>query len=150
MNQKNMHSKKGYWFEVIVRYERMLDDGTDRKVTETYVTEAMTFSEVEKRIMSEVGKIVRGGLEVKKIIPAPYREVVFSDHAGDEHWFKAKVSFITLDEKSGKEKRSITQYLIQADTFDDAVDNVNAFMKNAGNHLTATVTETKIIEVYDK
>ena len=145
-----MHSKTGYWFEVIVRYERMLEDGTNKKVTETYVTEAMSFSEVEKRIMNEVGKLVRSGLEVKKIIPATYKEVVFSDNSGDDHWFKAKVSFITLDEKSGKEKRSTTQYLVQADTFDDAVEHINSFMENTGDYLTATVTETKIIKVYEE
>ena len=145
-----MHSKTGYWFEVIVKYERMLDDGTNKKVTETYVTEAMSFSEVEKRITNEVGKLVRGGLEVKKITPATYKEVVFSDNSGDDHWFKAKVSFITLDEKSGKEKRSTTQYLVQADTFDDAVEHINSFMESSGDYLTATVTETKIIEVYAK
>lgn len=145
-----MRSKTGYWFEASVRYERMLDDGTNKKVTETYVTEAMSFSEVEKRVMNEVGKQIRGGLEVKKITPAAYKEVVFSDNSADESWFKAKVSFITLDEKSGKEKRSTTQYLVQADTFDDAVEHINNFMQSSGDYLTATVTETKIIEVYEK
>lgn len=50
-----MQSKTGYWFEVIVRLEKMLDDGSTRKVNETYVIEAMSFSEAEKRIMNEVG-----------------------------------------------------------------------------------------------
>ena len=145
-----MHSKTGFWFEVIVKLEKMLDDGSTIKVSETYVTEAMSFSEAEKRIMDEVGKQIRGGLEVKKIAPATYKEVVFSDNSADEHWFKAKVSFITLDGKSGKEKRNTTQYLVQADTFDDAVEHINSFMQSSGDYLTATVTETKIIEVYEK
>ena len=58
-----MQSKTGYWFEVIVRLEKMLDDGSTRKVNETYVIEAMSFSEAEKRIMNEVGKKVRGDIE---------------------------------------------------------------------------------------
>lgn len=145
-----MQSKKGYWFEVTVRYERMLDDSSNKKVSETYVTEALSFSEAEKRILNEVGKMVRGGLEVKKMAPAAYKEVVFSDNASDEQWFKAKVSLITLDEKSGKEKRSTTQYLVQADTFDDAVTHINDFMRSCGDFLTATVSETKIIDVYEK
>jgi len=145
-----MQSKTGYWFEVIVKLEKMLDDGSTKKVNETYVTEAMSFSEAEKRIMSEVGKYIRGGVEVKKISPAAYKEVVFSDNRNDEHWFKAKVSFITLDDKSGKEKRSTTQYLVQADTFDDAVSHINEFMESTGDYLTATVTETKIVEVFEK
>ena len=145
-----MNSKKGYWFEVTVRYERMLDDGTMKKVSETYVTEAVSFSEVEKRIMNEVGKSVRGGLEVKKIAPAAYKEVIFSGNTADEHWFKAKVSFITLDEKSGKEKRSTTPYLVQADSFDDAVSIINAFMQSSGDYLKATVSETKILDVFEK
>lgn len=65
-----MQSKTGYWFEVIVRLEKMLDDGSTKKVNETYVIEAMSFSEAEKRIMNEVGKKVRGDIEVKKISPA--------------------------------------------------------------------------------
>lgn len=145
-----MHSKKGYWFEVTVKYERMLDDGANKKVSETYVTEAFSFSEAEKRIMNEVGKSVRGGIEVKKMAPASYKEVLFSDNTSDEHWFKAKVSFITLDENSGKEKRSTVQYLLQADTFDDAVTHINEFMRSSGDFLTATVSETKILDVYEK
>ena len=69
-----MQSKTGYWFEVIVRLEKMLDDGSTRKVNETYVIEAMSFSEAEKRIMNEVGMNVRGDIEVKKISPAAYKE----------------------------------------------------------------------------
>lgn len=128
----------------------MLDDGSTKKISETYVTEAMSFSEAEKRIMSEVGKAVRGGIEVKKISPATYKEVVFSDNPDDGNWFKAKVSFITLDEKSGKEKRSTTQYLVQAETLEDAVEYINRFMKDAGECLTSRVTETSIAEVYEK
>lgn len=145
-----MQSKTGYWFEVTVRHEHMLDDGSTKKISETYVTEAMSFSEAEKRIMSEVGKAVRGGIEVKKISPATYKEVVFSDNLDDGNWFKAKVSFITLDEKSGKEKRSTTQYLVQAETLEDAVEYINRFMKDAGECLTSRVTETSIAEVYEK
>ena len=128
----------------------MLDDGSTKKISETYVTEAMSFSEAEKRIMSEVGKAVRGGIEVKKISPATYKEVVFSDNPDDGNWFKAKVSFITLDEKSGKEKRSTTQYLVQAETLEEAVEYINRFMKDAGECLTSRVTETSIAEVYEK
>lgn len=145
-----MHSKKGYWFEVTLKYERMLDDGSNKKVSDTYVTEAISFSEAEKRIISEIGKSVRGGIEVKKMTTASYKEVVFSDNPSDEHWFKAKVSFITLDEKSGKEKRTTIQYLLQADTFDDAVTHINDFMRSSGDFLTATVSETKILDVYEK
>lgn len=145
-----MHSKKGYWFEVTAKYERMLDDGSTKKVSEIYVAEAHSFSEVEKRILNEVGKAVRGGVEVNKIAPAAYKEVVFSDNSGDDHWFKAKVSFITLDEKTGKEKRATTQYLVQAECFDDAVVHINNFMQSSGDYLTATVTETKIIDVFEK
>lgn len=144
-----MQSKTGYWFEVIVRLEKMLDDGSTKKVNETYVIEAMSFSEAEKRIMNEVGKNVRGDIEVKKISPAAYKEVVFSDNRNDGHWFKAKVSFITLNEKTGKEKRRAAQYLVQADTFDDAVSRINEFMVITGDYLKATVTETKIVEVFE-
>lgn len=145
-----MKSKKSYWFEVGVRLQRMADDGSSRSATELYAVDAISFTEAEKRILKELSSDTRGGMEVKNIHPAPYKEVFFTDDETGEHWYKAKLSFITLDEESGKEKRSNITYLVQADTFAQALRNVENFMDGASDYVTANICETKIIEVYQR
>lgn len=145
-----MKSKKSYWFEVGVRLQRMADDGSSRSVTELYAVDAISFTEAEKRILKELSSDTRGGMEVKNIHPAPYKEVFFTDDETGEHWYKAKLSFITLDEESGKEKRSNITYLVQADTFAQALRNVENFMDGASDYVTANICETKIIDVYQR
>jgi hypothetical protein len=70
-----MRSKKSYWFEVSVHLQRMAEDGSNKAVTEIYAVDANSFSEAEKRIQKELSTQVRGGIEVKNINPAPYKEV---------------------------------------------------------------------------
>ena len=50
-----MRSRTSIWFECKVRYEKTGDDGMSRKVTETYVVDALSFSEAESRILEEMG-----------------------------------------------------------------------------------------------
>lgn len=145
-----MRSKKSYWFEVSVHLQRMAEDGSNKAVTEIYTVDANSFSEAEKRIQKELSTQIRGGIEVKNINPAPYKEVFFTDDETGEHWYKAKLSFISLDEESGKEKRSNTTYLVQADTFAEALRNVESFMKDESDYVTANICETKIMEVYQR
>ena len=139
-----MKSKKSYWFEVSVRLQRMADDGSNRSVTELYAVDAISFTEAEKRIQKELSGEIRSGMEVKNINPAPYKEVFFTDDESGE------LSFITLDETTGKEKRSNTTYLVQADTFAEALRNVESFMDGNSDYVTANICETKIIDVYQR
>src|SRR5574344_2735129 len=131
-----MRAKTAYWFEVTVCYLKQMEDGTEKKANEIYTTDAMSFGEAESRALKELKTRVRGGIEVKNINPAPYKEVFFTDDETGDHWYKAKLSFISLDEESGKEKRSNTTYLVQADTFAEALRNVEHFMDGASDYVT--------------
>lgn len=144
-----MREKISVWFEVSVCYKKMADDGTEKKVTEIAVVDAVSFSEAEKRALKERGSTVRGRVEVKNITPAPYKSVFFDDNDG-EKWFKAKLSFISYDEDSGKEKRTSSTYLVQADTFAEALHNVETVMDGNDNYVTANISETKVVEVYQR
>ena len=141
-----MTEKTSNWFEVSVSCKQMQEDGTTKKVTEVVVVDAMTFAEAEKRAMKELSSKVKG-VEIKNINPAAYKSVFFDDKDG-EKWFKAKLSFITLDEATGKEKRSNTTYLVQADTFNGALANIEETMDGSNDYVTANICETKIVDVY--
>ena len=115
-----MRSRTANWFETTVRYERQTEDA-GQKVNEIYVVDALTFGEAEETITKEMEPFVTGEFEVKNISPASYGEIFFSDSDTDDRWYKAKLSFITLDEKTAKEKRSTVNFLVQAATFNAAV-----------------------------
>lgn len=144
-----MKEKKAIWFEVSVAYKKMMEDGTEKKVTEVVVVDAVSFAEAEKRTLKELGSLVRGGVDVRNINPAPYKSVFFDEKDGDK-WFKAKLSFISYDETSGKEKRSNSTYLVQANTFAEALHNIEKFMDGGNDYVTANISETKILDVYQR
>lgn len=149
LDKEYMREKTANWFETTVRYERQADDN-QKKVTETYVVEAVNFGEAEEIITRETAPFVTGDFQVKSIAPAAYGEIFFSDNEQDDKWYKAKVAFITMDEKTSKEKRSVTTYLVQAGSFNSAVKNVDAVEeKGLGEYQIVNISETKIMDVYE-
>ena len=100
------------WFECKIRYDKTMEDGKIKKVTETYMVDALTFTEAEKRFLEEVGPYLSGDYEVSDIKKAKIAELIESVDGNDDRWYKAKVAFITLDEKTAVEKRTNQTMLI--------------------------------------
>lgn len=138
------------WFECTVAYTKVQDNGLEKKVSETYVVDAMSFTEAEARIIEEVAPFVNGEFEVKKVAKAPYREIAFDDEHDDaDKFYKMKVAFITLDEKTGKEKFNNVTMLVQADSLRNAIDNLDATMKGSMlDYISVNAVSTKIIDVF--
>lgn len=110
-----MNCKSAKWFEVIVKYIKDQQDGTERGVKEIYVFDAQTFAEAEKKAFEELQTYVSDGeLMVVNINPAKYGEVWFSDDNEDDKYYRVQLCFFLLDEATGKEKKSKTCYLVQA------------------------------------
>lgn len=145
-----MKQKTSTWFECRVRYDQTQATGLPKKVTEQYVVEALTYTEAEAAIIKEMEPYVSGDFEITGIKPAAYRDVCFSEDTQADRWYKVKVVFITLDEKSGKEKRTPYPFLVQAQSLDAAVQNVTTAMKDTlGDYEKAIVAETKILDVFE-
>ncbi len=145
-----MRSRTANWFETTVRYERQTEDAGQKKVNEVYVVDALSFGEAEEVITKEMEPYVTGEFEVKNITPASYGEIFFSENDSDDRWYKAKLSFITIDEKTAKEKRSTVNFLVQAATFNAAVKNIDDAMgKSMIDYVIANISETKIMDVYE-
>lgn len=145
-----MRSRAAEWFETKIRYEKTMEDGLQKKVTEAYVLDALSFTEAEETIISEMSSYISGEFTVTDIKKASYKEVFFSENPRDDKWYKVKLQFIILDEKSGKEKLSAVNYLVQANTFQNAVANVETVM-NAGmqDWKIASMAETALMDVYE-
>lgn len=145
-----MRSKQGNWFETKVKFDKTQEDGTQKKVTESYVVEAPSWGDAEKKIFKEMAHYVSGEMEIKSISPVPYKEIFFSDNSEDDRWYKAKIAFITIDEKAEKEKRTNITYLVQGKSVQGACKNVDETMRDSAiDYTSLAVSETKIMDVYE-
>ena len=145
-----MRTRTAVWYETTVRYERQTEDG-QKKVSELYVVDALTFGEAEETITKEMEPFATGEFEVKKIAIAPYAEVFFSEDEGDDKFFRATVAMITLDERTGKEKKTNVNFLVQAKNIETARRYVvDAFFNTALEYEIKRLVETKILDVFEK
>lgn len=143
-----MRSKTSTWFETTISYQKTMEDGSEKAVNETYAVDVLSFTEAEEITIEEIAHFISGDAIVKSIKKANYAEVFFTDNANDDKWYKAKVAFVTLDEKSGKEKLTAVNYLVQADTFGGAVKNIDDVLSaSAINYTIVSISETKIFDV---
>ena len=147
---RTMRSKTSLWFETKVKYDKTMEDGQPKKVIESYVVEAMSFGEAEEKITEEMSAYISGEFDVKAITPTTYGEIFFSENTNDDRWYKTKLQFITIDEKTEKEKRSNAYYLVQAASLNGAVKNIEEVMGTTMNdYVIAAINETKIIDVIE-
>jgi hypothetical protein len=145
-----MRSRTAQWFETKVRYDKTMEDGMPKKVIESYVVDALSFGEAEERITKEMSVYISGEFNVKAIAPATYGEVFFSDNANDDRWYKTKLQFITIDEKSEKEKKTNVYYLVQAANLNGAVKNIDEVMGGTMiDYVIASINETSIMDVFE-
>ena len=135
------------WFETKVRYSKLMENGTEKKVTEAFMVDALSFTEAEARISEEIAHFTSdftiSAVKISKI------SEIFRQKIGDK-WYLVKAAFITLDEKTAVEKKSITQFLVAGDSFKEAYDN---FLEGMSGTLADfeinTIQETPIMDVYD-
>ena len=145
-----MRSRTATWFECKIRYEKTMEDGLPKKVSEVYVVDALSFSEAEERIMEEMLPYNLVDIEIVDVKIAPYREIFFADDNLADQWFKAKLSFITIDERTDKEKRTSIMCLVNADNISSAINNIGEVMSGTMiDYVTTSISATKIFDVFE-
>lgn len=145
-----MKSKTAIWFECKVKYEKLQEDGLQKKVTETYVVNALSFADAEMRITEELAQYISGEFTVEGVKKAPYKEIFFADEdAMADRWYKARLDFITINEKTEKEKRTRANYLVQAGTLKKAIVGIEDVMSGTMiDYEACAVDTTKIEDVF--
>lgn len=135
------------WFECKIKYDKMLETGMQKTVTEPYLVDALSFTEAEARIIEEIKPFISGEFSVSDIKRVKYSDSFFNE-TGDRY-YKARLHFITLDEKSGAEKKAAVNMLVQASELKEAVEIVETEMKKTMiDYAFASVTETAIMDVF--
>lgn len=136
------------WFETKVKYDKtMLDTGAIKSVTEPYLVDALSFTEAEARITKEMEPFVAGELTVTAVRKVRFEDVLY--HEGGDRWYKVKINMITIDEKTGAEKRSASFSLVQASEFKLALDYFLEAMKSVlFDFEIVNITEMAYIDVF--
>lgn len=143
----NIRSRNDSFFLCKVSIPEMQDDGREKNVTQTYAINAIDWIEAQMRISEYLAPFATNGMEIKDIRPSKFGEIFFTDSPTDDMWFSAKLAYITIDERTGKEKRKIHTHLFQAKSLDSA----NKFIGEAmsGTMIDYSKTEIKDSKIYD-
>lgn len=135
------------WFECKVTYHKIVENGLQKKVTDTFMVDALSFTEAEARVTEEVTPFVSGDFSVASVKRTKISEI-FRDDAADK-WYLVKVAFITIDEKTAVEKKSISQILVAATDFKHALEAFLDGMKGTmADYEIVSISETPILDVY--
>lgn len=136
------------WFECKVRYDKLQENGAMKKVTETYLVDALSFTEAEARMVEEMTPFISGQYSISSEKKTKISEI-FRNETGDRYYL-VKVMFITIDEKTAVEKKSASLILVQASDFSEALKNFLEGMKDTmADFEIASITETPIMDVFD-
>ena len=137
------------WFECKVRYDKTLETGLLKKVTESYLVDALSFTEAEERFLQEIEPMMSGEYSVSDIKRAKISELFESIDTTDDKWYKAKVAYIAYDEKKGVEKGTNQIMLIQAKDLRVAVQNLDKGMQGTmGDWDIISIAETPIMDIF--
>ena len=113
------------FFEVKIKIDKVLEDGTQKTVAETYAVDALSFTEAEARITQKMQPYITGEFNVTHIKIAQYNTVVFNE---GELFFLVKYNLITIDK---------------------AKEHARSYMKGSVvNYEIEAIKETKIIDVF--
>ncbi len=135
------------WFECKIKIDKTTADGLIKTTTENYLVDALSFTEAEARITEEMRPYISGEFKVDSVKRVRVSEMFF-DETGDR-WYKAKVNFVTLDEKKGVEKRTASYMYVQATEFSKALQNLMEGMKGTMSDFeVAAISETNLLDVF--
>lgn len=127
----------------------MAENGMNKKVTEPYLVDALSFTEAESRIIEEITPFISGEFTVSDIKRASYSELFFSDEESADRWYACRLEVITLDERTGLEKKTKTNVLVQAADLRDAMAKLtNAMKSTMADYNAVSIKETAIMDVY--
>lgn len=137
------------WFITKIKYEKTLDTGKVKKVSESYLVDAMTFTEAEAKIIKEMTPFMSGEFEVSAISKIKFEDVITKQIDGDFSYYKCKISRYEIDEKTAKEKRITAVYLINAESVQKAHNYFFEYMKDSAEDWKLDgIDETSLIDVF--
>lgn len=135
------------WYECKVKYRKLDDKGVLKVVTEPYLVDALSFTEAESRINTEMSAFISEEFKVVNIKVANFSEIHHFENS--DRWFRSKISLLAYDEESGKERKTNLYMLIQANDVKEAYENTEQVMQNTmGEYSIPAIAESPIMDVF--
>ena len=116
------------WYTIKVKYTKQLDDGRLKRVTEPYLVDAVSFTDAEARIYEEVGTSVKGEFLITGITKTDFADIFYYEDSDD--WYKCKLTYISVDADSGKEKKISNNFLVTAGNVKEAYERIHESMQD--------------------
>lgn len=134
------------WYECKFKYNRENQDGGLSTISETYLIDAVSFTDAETRIYSEIGANYREFV-LLKVAKYPVHELIPHAEEGGK-WYKCKVALITYDEKSEKEKKQKQTVIVNGNNVKEAYDKIESvFQGSTSDYEILDIVTTTILEV---
>lgn len=138
------------WFEAKVKYVKVGEDGKEKKMSELYLLDAMSYTEAESRITENLREMIQGDFYIVGLKKSNITELVESNDGNDDKWFKAEKWRLLMRTRSvGKEKKSHQYYLVAAADIEKALANLQ---KSLSTYVVpfeiSSLTDTNIMDVF--
>lgn len=140
---------KRYWYKFRVKYGKELDTGKKKKVSEEYLVDAESFTETEKRANKAATDLIgTRDFDITAISREPITEILKDEEDDDNHWYKAVVALVTVDEETGTKKFSPQTMYVNSPDIKDAVEMLIDHMSDSSfDWEIKSIAETKVLGV---
>lgn len=136
------------YFIVTVKYDKIQENGVVKPVKEQYLFDCLSFVEAETSAIEALTPYISGDFVIDAIKKTRVAEIFNVDSEADK-WYKVKVAFITLDEKYGVEKKTISTILVRADDFKEACERFAYNMRSTmADYEIVSISETAILDYF--
>ncbi len=143
------------YFECKIRYEKQITDPNDKdcgklkKVNESYLVDALSYTEAEARIVKEVAQYIKGEYSITNIKQAKIAELIFKEEDLCEDWFTVKIKITVVDEERGIECLVPQTLLVRAESVEDALKRFkDAFKDTISDYVISSVSASPILEYF--
>ncbi len=135
------------YFIASAKYDKMQENGLVKTVTEQYLLDSLSFTEAESRAIEELTPFLSGEFSIDAVKKTKVSELFLTD--GADKFFKVKIAFITIDERTCVEKKSVSTIIVQANDFDEAYQRFKEEMRGTvADFDILSISETSILEYF--
>lgn len=134
------------WYQVAIRFQKEDEAGSLKTINEKYLFDAVSYAEAEA---DGYGKIATGASEFSVTNITRMRLADLFIYGEGEKWFRVKVIYFSVDEKSGKEKKVVNAMLVNADGIDQALERITESLRTMLiPYETTDIYQTTILDVF--
>ena len=134
------------WFSTKISFLKQAENGSIYKKSEQYLLNAESFTEAEARLQA----ILEDSIPEYNLLTcakANVSDIAFNE--GAEAWYSCKISFLSHDEDTGKEKKVTQTFLVAADSVKEAGELLEDKMRGTVVEWELlTINKTPIVDVF--